>query len=92
MRQCLDAGVLDELQINVVPIVLGEGRPFFDGIAGAVELEGPEVIEGTGVTHLRYRVSAGRGGRDPEAGRETARQVAQSGALTAAHAVALSSR
>ena len=57
VRQCLDAGVLDELQVNVVPVVLGEGRPFFDGISGAVELEGPEVIEGIGVTHLRYRVA-----------------------------------
>ena len=30
--------------------------PFFDGIAREVSLEGPEVIEGEGVTHLRYRV------------------------------------
>ena len=56
VRQCLDAGILDELQINLVPVVLGEGLPYFEGIAGAVELEGPEVIEGIGVTHLRYRV------------------------------------
>jgi dihydrofolate reductase len=56
VRQCLDAGILDELQVNVVPVVLGEGLPFFDGIERAVELEGPEVVEGTGVTHLRYRV------------------------------------
>ena len=77
VRQCLDAGLLDGLQINVVPIVLGQGRPFFDGIAGAVELEGPEVIEGTGVTHLRYTLKRGEGG-NPEA-RETARQVTQAG-------------
>jgi dihydrofolate reductase len=56
VRQCLDAGILDELQVNVVPVVLGEGRPFFDGIEQAVELEGPDVIAGAGVTHLRYRV------------------------------------
>ena len=59
VRQCLDAGLLDELQVNVVPVVLGEGRPFFDGIEQAVKLEGPEVVEGTSVTHLRYRVGRG---------------------------------
>jgi hypothetical protein len=37
--------------------VFGEGIPFFDGVAGMVDLEGPEVIEATGVTHLRYRVA-----------------------------------
>ena len=77
VRQCLDAGLLDGLQINVVPIVLGQGRPFFDGIADAVELEGPEVIEGTGVTHLRYVIKRGEDG--DTGARETARQVAQRG-------------
>ena len=77
VRQCLDAGLLDGLQINVVPIVLGEGRPFFDGIADAVELEGPEVIEGTGVTHLRYLVRRGEHG--DTGARETARQVPEAG-------------
>jgi hypothetical protein len=43
--------------VNLVPIVLGEGLPFFDGIERSVELDGPEVIQGTGVTHLRYRVA-----------------------------------
>jgi hypothetical protein len=79
-RQCLDAGLLDELQVNVIPIVLGEGVPFFDGIERPVELEGPEVVEGTGVTHLRYRVVSGH--RATEAEREaqaTARDVAQRG-------------
>lgn len=59
VRQTLDAGILDELQINLIPVALGKGRPFFDGIANAVDLEGPEVIEGQGVTHLRYRVARG---------------------------------
>ena len=78
MRQCLDAGLLDELQINVAPIVLGEGRPFFDGIDRAVALEGPEVVEGTGVTHLRYRIARGEEG-DTSAARDEARRVAQAG-------------
>jgi dihydrofolate reductase len=77
VRQCLDAGLLDELQINLIPVVLGEGLPFFDGIAHEVSLKGPEVIEGKGVTHLRYRVAAGAGG--PDAADATARHVTQSG-------------
>ena len=77
VRQCLDAGLLDELQINLIPVVLGDGVRFFVGIAREVSLDGPEVIEGTGVTHLRYRVAAGDAGDDPAAA--TARQVAQGG-------------
>ena len=78
MRQCLDAGVLDELQINVVPVVLGEGSPYFDGIERHVQLEGPEVIEGIGVTHLRYRVAKDGVERDA-ATTQRARQTAQAG-------------
>jgi dihydrofolate reductase len=77
VRQCLDAGLLDELQVNLIPVVLGEGVPFFDGIAREVELEGPEVIEGTGVTHLRYRVAAADAGDD--AADAPVRDVAQPG-------------
>jgi dihydrofolate reductase len=78
VRQCLDAGVLDEIQINLIPVVLGEGVPFFDGIAREVSLEGPEVIEGNGVTHLRYRVAATAGAGN-DAAAATAREVAQAG-------------
>jgi dihydrofolate reductase len=57
-RQCLDAGLLDEVWIDLVPVLLGGGTPFFDQLASApVALDGPvSVQEGTGVTHLRYRV------------------------------------
>jgi dihydrofolate reductase len=57
-RQCLDAGLLDEIWVDLVPVLLGAGTPFFEQLAGApVELEGPtSVVEGTDVTHLRYRV------------------------------------
>jgi dihydrofolate reductase len=78
VRQCLDAGLLDELQINVVPLVMGEGKPYFDGIERHVQLEGPEVIEGTGVTHLRYRVAKDQATGD-SAARERARDVGQAG-------------
>jgi dihydrofolate reductase len=76
VRQCLDAGVLDELNINLIPVVLGKGRPFFDGIERTVDLAGPEVIEGEGVTHLRYRVAAPA---EASAAEETARAVTQAG-------------
>jgi len=57
-RQCLDAGLLDEIWVDLVPVLLGGGTPFFDELKKApVELEGPlSVVEDTDVTHLRYRV------------------------------------
>jgi dihydrofolate reductase len=55
-RACLDAGLLDEVWVNVVPVVLGDGIPFLSGAAGPVRLEDPEIVAAPGVTHLRYRV------------------------------------
>lgn len=57
-RQCLDAGLLDEVWIDLVPVLLGTGVPFFpELLAAPVELDGPvTVIEGDRVTHLRYLV------------------------------------
>jgi dihydrofolate reductase len=54
----LEAGVLDEVQLHLVPSLLGEGRRLFEGIdpARRHELELTDVREGEGVTHLRYRV------------------------------------
>lgn len=56
-QAALAAGVLDEVQLSLVPVVLGEGRRLFEGIGpGARELEPIALAEGSGVTHLRYRV------------------------------------
>lgn len=56
-QQLLDAGLLDEITVDLVPVLLGEGTRFFDNLATVpVKLDGPTVIEGTDVTHLRYRV------------------------------------
>ena len=57
-RQCLEAGLLDEVGVELVPVVLGGGTPLFADLgATPVQFEGPvAVVEGTGVTHLRYRV------------------------------------
>jgi dihydrofolate reductase len=57
--QALSARLLDEVWIDLVPVILGGGTPFFAQLEGApFALEGPvSVTEGTGVTHLRYRVT-----------------------------------
>jgi dihydrofolate reductase len=52
----LAAGVLDEIQLHVIPVLFGEGRRLFDGDP-RLELERVRVREGEdGVTHMRYRV------------------------------------
>jgi dihydrofolate reductase len=55
-RQALDAGLLDVIDISLVPVVLGAGIPWFAGSQGPVRLSDPVVHEGHGVTHLRYQV------------------------------------
>jgi dihydrofolate reductase len=55
-RACLDAGLIDEVAVNLVPVILGRGIPFFAGVAAPVRLSDPDVVEAEGVTHLRYRV------------------------------------
>jgi len=55
-RQALDAGLLDVIDISLVPVVLGEGIPWFAGAKGPVRLSDPVVHEGHLVTHLRYEV------------------------------------
>ena len=56
--QCLDAGLLDEVWVDLVPVILGGGTPYFSSLGAAPHvLEGPiSVAEGRDVTHLRYRV------------------------------------
>jgi dihydrofolate reductase len=53
----LAAGVLDELEIHLVPVLLGQGRRLFDHLDPEhIELELSRIVDGAGVTHLRYRV------------------------------------
>ena len=55
-RQCLQLGVVDEIQLHVVPILLGAGITLFGGLNQRVNLELIEdAAYGSGV-HLRYRV------------------------------------
>jgi dihydrofolate reductase len=56
-QQCFDAGLLDAVNVDLVPVLLGEGVRWFDNLAKApVRLGNPTVIEGNGVTHLAYPV------------------------------------
>ena len=58
--QCLAAGLLDEVAVDLVPCFLGEGRPYFTAAAGQVVLGNPTtVVEGERVTHLVYPVRRG---------------------------------
>ena len=53
----LAAGVLDELEIHLVPVLLGQGRRLFDNLSPEhIELERTRVLEGDGATHMHYRV------------------------------------
>jgi dihydrofolate reductase len=56
-QQCLRAGQLDEMRINLAPVLLGAGTPLFAHLGPEhVELERLSVSEAPGVTHLRFRV------------------------------------
>lgn len=57
VQQCIRAGLLDEIHIDLVPILLGAGIRLFEHLGSTpIELESTEVMEGDGVTHLTYRV------------------------------------
>jgi dihydrofolate reductase len=57
IQQCLDAGLLDEIHIDLAAVLLGSGVRLFDHLANTpVILGNPTVANGVGVTHLRYPV------------------------------------
>jgi dihydrofolate reductase len=57
-QQYLAAGLIDEMEIHLVPLLFGGGARLFDNIAGSgLNLELVRTIAGEGVTHLKYRVS-----------------------------------
>jgi dihydrofolate reductase len=58
IQQVLNAWLLDELTIELVPVLLGEGIPFFDRLTDPpMMFENPTIIEGDRVTFLIYRRS-----------------------------------
>ena len=56
VQQYLNAGLVDEFQVHVVPVVLGGGVRFFDNLGSDLKLEQTRVIESPSVTHVKYRV------------------------------------
>jgi dihydrofolate reductase len=56
-QQCLDLGLLDVIQVSLVPVLLGRGIPFFAGLERyPVMLEDPVITPGSRVTHMYFRV------------------------------------
>jgi dihydrofolate reductase len=56
-QQCIRAGLLDEVHVNLVPVLLGGGVRLFEHLGTTpIELESTRVIEAPGVTHLTFRV------------------------------------
>jgi dihydrofolate reductase len=59
IQQLLNAGLLDELHIDLAAVLLGSGIRLFDHLANTPAVLGnPKVVTGVGVTHLRYPVRA----------------------------------
>ena len=57
IQQLLNAGLLDEIHVDIAAVLLGSGIRLFDHLAGTpIVLGNPTVIQGIGVTHLRYPV------------------------------------
>ena len=57
VQQCIEAGLLDEIHVDLVPVLLGEGVRLFDHLGTEpIELERTRVIETPDVTHLTFRV------------------------------------
>ena len=56
INQYLAAGLVDEIELHVVPILLGGGERLFDGVGPDLKLEQLRAVEAPGVAHLKYRV------------------------------------
>ncbi len=57
VAQALKLGMLDEIRVDLAPVLLGGGVSFFGGLdQNQIELVGQDIVEGTGVTHLVFKV------------------------------------
>ena len=55
-RQFIQAGLVDEISLHVVPVLLGAGTRMFDGLDRPIELENAEALQTPAATHLRLRL------------------------------------
>ncbi|MGH8823662.1 MAG: dihydrofolate reductase family protein [Jiangellaceae bacterium] len=55
-QQCLAAGLLDEIQVHLAPVLLGSGTRLFEHLGGQCQLERTKVVDTPNATHLRFRV------------------------------------
>jgi dihydrofolate reductase len=55
IQQYLAAGLVDEMLLNVVPLLLGDGARLLENLSPDVAFEQVEVVEAPGVAHLKYR-------------------------------------
>ena len=55
-QQCLAAGLMDEIQVHLAPVLLGSGTRLFDHLGGQFQLERTDVVDTPNATHLRFRV------------------------------------
>ena len=60
INEYLAAGLVDEIELHVVPILLGGGARLFEGVGPDVKLEQIRAIEAPGVAHVKYRVRRAR--------------------------------
>lgn len=56
ITSALKAGLLDEIFLHQIPVLLGDGRRFFQELPGHIELSFVEALPAPGVTHLHYRI------------------------------------
>jgi dihydrofolate reductase len=56
INQCLAAGLVDEIEVHVTPLILGSGERLFEGVGPDLKLEQLRAVEAPGVAHLKYRV------------------------------------
>lgn len=59
-RQCLELGLVDEIHLDVVPVLLGEGISLFGGLGRRIDLDRLETSAFASETHLRFRVQGQR--------------------------------
>lgn len=57
INQYLAAGLVDEIELNMVPLVLGGGARLFDGVGPDLRLDLVRAIDAPSVTHIKYRVA-----------------------------------